>query len=208
MTTVGELFSQKRKAKKISITRASHDLLIKKEHLEAIEKGEWANLPEPPFTKGFVKNYAQYIGLDENRILALYRREYDEAKYPHKQSPFHIKKRIMITPNRFASTLLIIAALFFASYLLIQYFSILSAPKIEVFSPPEDFTTSVPAVQISGQTEKEAIVSINGEFVPVNDEGNFSYQYKLKEGKNQIEIIASKRLSPKTKITKVVRLVR
>lgn len=206
MSTVGELFSQRRKARKISLAKVSHDLLIKIEHLEAIEKGQWANLPEPTFAKGFIKIYAQYLGLDTSKILPLYRREYDETKYPHKQSPLQIKKRLMITPNKFAVLLFIVTIVIFASYLVVQYFSILSAPKLEIISPPDDLTTAVPVVQINGRSEKEAMVSVNGEFVAIDDQGKFSYQYKLTEGKNTIEIIASKRLSPKSKVTRVVRL--
>ena len=206
MSAVGELFSQKRKAKKISLAKVSHDLLVKQEHLDAIEKGQWANLPEPTFAKGFIKIYAQYLGLDTSKILPLYRREYDETKYPHKQSPLQIKKRLMITPNKFALLLFIVTIAIFASYLLIQYFSILSAPKLEFISPPDDLTTSVPAITIDGRSEKEAMVSVNGQFIPIDDQGKFSYQYKLTQDKNTIEIIASKRLSPKSKVTRLVRL--
>ena len=114
MNTVGEQFWQERKAKKISLAKASRDLLIKKEHLEAIEAGDWQNLPEPTIYKGFIKNYAQYLNLDTSKILALYRREYDETKYPHKKSPLQVKKRLMITPNKFAVILLIVATAIFA----------------------------------------------------------------------------------------------
>ncbi len=208
MSQVGELFSQRRKAKNVSLVKVSHDLLIKKEHLEAIEKGQWSILPEPTFTRGFIKNYAGYLGLDASKILALYRREYDEAKYPHKQSPLKNQKRLQLTPNKLATTMLILTAVVFVAYLLIQYFSILSAPKLEIFFPPDDSTTSIPVVAIDGKTEKEAIVAVNGQFVPVDDQGNFSHQYQLTEGRNTIEIIASKRLSPKSKVTRVVRLSR
>ena len=43
---------------------------------------------------------------------------------------------------------------------------------------------------------------------PVDAEGNFSYQLKLSDGQNIIEVIASKKLSPKSKVTKIVRLSR
>lgn len=208
MIKVGELFSQRRKGKKLSLVKASRDLLIKKEHLEAIEEGRWSNLPEPTVTKGFIKNYAHYLGLESSKILALFRREYDEAKYPHKQPILQEKKRLMITPNRLSKILFIVAILSFTIYLILQYSSILSAPKLQVFSPEADMTTTIAVVQISGRTEKEATVSISGEFVAVDDKGNFSYQMILKEGRNSIEIVASKKLSPKSKITRTVRLVR
>jgi len=210
MQTVGELLLAKRKAKNISLTKAARDLVIKKENLEAIENGQWEKLPEPPFAKGFVKNYAQYLGLDPDYTLALYRREYDEAQYPKKPSPLTHQRRLLsfITPNRVVVFCTITLILIFIGYLIIQYFSILSAPRLQVFTPADDSTTQVSAVRITGQTEKGAMLAIDGNFVAVDKDGNFSYELKLEEGRNTIEITASKRLSPKTKVTRVIRLSR
>lgn len=206
MKTLASLLSSQRKAKKISLKKVSADLLIKEEHLSALESGDWSSLPEPTFVKGFIRNYSQYLGLDPGFLLALYRREYDEAKYPKKPSIFERKKRLMLTPNKLVNAVFILAILVFVGYLTIQYLSILSAPKIEVFAPSDDLTTNVPYVIVSGKTEKETTVAINGEFVPIDSEGNFSYQVKLDDGKNIIEVTASKRLSPKSKVIKIVRL--
>src|SRR3989338_1142337 len=90
----------------------------------------------------------------------------------------------------------------------VQYLSLLSAPKLEIYAPQDDSTTSIPYVVISGQTQKDAQVAIEGMFVPIDEVGNFSYQLELKDGQNIIEIIASKRLSPKSKATRTIRLVR
>ncbi|OGD96031.1 hypothetical protein A3F02_01320 [Candidatus Curtissbacteria bacterium RIFCSPHIGHO2_12_FULL_38_9b] len=208
MQTVGELFKKQRNAKSISIHKASRDLLIKERNLEQIEDGDWENLPEPPFTKGFIKNYANYLGLDADRILATYRREYDEARYPHKKLPIEAKKRLMLTPNKMAGLGFILLGIAFISYLIFHYLSIRSAPKLEVLTPADDLTTHIEIIQVRGVTEISATVAIDGEFVPVDQEGNFFYQIHLKEGRNVIEIISSKRLSPKSKVTKVVRLSR
>ena len=207
MKTTGEIFFSQRHLKKLSLVKIARDLRIKKEYLEALEAGDWQNLPEPPFVRGFIKSYAQYLGLDANHTLAIFRREFDERKYPRK-SAYERQKRLMFTPNKFVNLVLIIAVMTFIIYLAIGYTSLLSSPKLEVFAPPNDLTISVPYVVVSGQVEKGATVAIEGQIVPVDENGNFSYQLALVEGQNIIEIIASKRLSPKSKITKVVRLSR
>lgn len=200
--------SSQRKAKKISLKKAAGDLLIKLEHLEAIENSQWHNLPEPAFVKGFIRSYSQYLGLDSEHVLALYRREFDEAKYPPKTSALERKKGLMLTPNKLINLAFILAATIFIIYLVVQYFSILQAPKLEVFTPQDDLTTNVPYVIVSGKVDKQANLVIEGEFIPTDKEGSFSYQLALVEGKNVIEIVASKRLAPKAKVTKIVRLVR
>lgn len=196
-----------RKAKRISLKTAARDLHLKREHLEAIEEGNWQNLPEPTFVKGFIKSYSQYLGLSSDHVLALYRREYDETKYPPKTFTLE-RKRLILTPNKLINLALVLAIVIFIVYLIIQYSSILSAPKLEVFTPPDDLTTSVPFIVVTGKVEKETTVAVDGQFVPIDAEGKFFYQLSLSEGRNVIEIIASQRLSPKTKVIKVVRLTR
>lgn len=208
MQTIGSTLSEKRKEKGITLDQASGDLLIKKEQLASLEDGLWSKLPEPAFVRGFIKSYAQYLDIDPKFALALYRREFDPAKNPLAKPKLLKPIRLLVTPqiliNLFFATIIVT----FISYLAIQYTSILKSPKLEILTPPEDQTTSVPAVVISGQTEKETTVSINGEFAPIDQDGKFTYQLELKDGQNIIEIIAAKRLSPKTKVTRIVRLSR
>lgn len=208
METSGNFLAEKRTSKKISIAKAARDLKIKKEHLQAIEEGNWQILPEPTFVKGFIKSYAKYLGLDSAHTLALYRREFDEAKYPQKESPIKKDRRFMLTPNKVITTVFVVCVIAFIIYLTAQYFSILKSPNLEIASPENDLTTSIPYVVVSGKVESDSTVSIEGEFVAVDSAGNFTKQVELTEGKNTIEIIAAKRLSPKTKITKTVRLTR
>lgn len=207
MKNFGELLSSQRKKKKISLDKAALDLVIKKRYLEALETEQWEKLPEPTFARGYIKSYAQYIDLDSGYLLALYRREFDESKLPKKTS-FREEKRLFFTPTKFINLVFIIAVITFITYIIVQYSSIFSSPKLEIISPKEDETTALPIVQIAGKTEKDATVSVNGQFLPVDDKGNFNGEYKLTDGKNYIEIITSFRLSPKNKMHRTVRLIK
>lgn len=205
---LGRTLMEKRELKGIPISRAARDLLIKKEQLESLEAGDWEDLPEPPFVRGFIKNYGDYLGLDTGRLLALYRREYDASKHPSANLKGRKLKRFVITPTSMVTITSIFVVVLFIIYLIIQYLSIVSSPKLDVFAPPADTTTSAPVIRIDGKTEPGATVAVNGDFAPVDSQGNFQYQYTLKDGQNIIEIIAAKRLSPKSKVTRIVRLSR
>lgn len=207
MNKFGELLTAARKKKRISLERASRDLVIKKEILEALEQENWQDLPEQPYVQGYIKSYAKYLNLDEEHILAFYRREYDERKFSKEPAP-KSQRRLFITPNKLLNVIFALSILIFISYIIVQYSSVFSAPKLDINSPQNDEITSVPAIKISGQTEKDATVSIDGHFAPVDESGNFSYEYILSEGKNTIEIIAAFRLSPKNKQIRAVRLIR
>lgn len=205
MNSVGNALKEARNAKKISLKKASFDLHIKKEVLEDLENSLWEKLPEPTYVKGILRSYSPYLSLNADHMLALYRREFDEAKYPHK-SALAKEKRLMLTPNKVSLAAFFAVIIVFIAYILVQYASFLNAPELEIFSPPDDLTTTVPLVKISGKTEKDTQVSIEGNFVPIDAQGNFNFEYKLSDGRNEIEILASKKLSPKTKVEKVVRL--
>lgn len=207
MQKFGDLVSLARKRKKISLDKVAQDLVIKKEHLVALEQENWSELPEPAFIKGYIKSYAEYLGLDPDYALALYRRDFDETKYPKSRRPKR-EKRFFLTPNKITNSIFALAVIAFLIYIVVQYSSIFSSPKLEITNPKDDETTSVPAIQIEGKTEKDATVSINGQFVAVTGSGNFSYQFMLEDGKNTIEVVASFRLSPKNKIMREVRLIR
>lgn len=208
METAGIVLKRQRDKKRISLKKASTDLLIKEDVLEAIENEQWQELPDPTFVKGFIKNYAEYLGLDPDHTLALYRRGFDETKYPRESHVPQQQKEAKITRTRIRKSMVFTAIAIFIGYLLIQYLSILSAPKLEVHEPQNDINTSVPIIEVSGKTETGSTVSINGTFTAVDQEGNFKQEYTLEEGQNIIEIIAAKRLSPKSKQTRTVRLIR
>ncbi len=207
MATLGGLLFERREELGISQNKAARDLVVKEEVIDSLENGQYLDLPEPTFVKGLIRSYAQYLGLDSDHLLALYRREYDETKYPKKSLVIENKK-LKITPTSLTTAAFVVAIVAFIVYVIVQYFSVLTAPKLAVTSPQNDETTTIPIVQINGQTEKETSISIDGQLVPVDDQGNFSYKYNLKDGQNIIEIIASKKLSPKSKVTKIVRLTR
>lgn len=207
MATLGGLLFGRREELGISQNKAARDLVVKEEVIDSLENGQYQDLPEPTFVKGLIRSYAQYLGLDSDHLLALYRREYDETKYPKKSLVIENKKP-KITPARLTTAAFITAIVAFIIYVIVQYFSILTAPKLTVTSPQNDETTTIPIVQVNGQTEKETSISIDGQLVPVDDQGNFSYQYNLKDGQNTIVIIASKKLSAKSKVIKIVRLTR
>ena len=48
-------------------------LRIPSEYISAIEEGLWDTIPAPTYTVGFIKSYAQFLGLDPNPYVDSYR---------------------------------------------------------------------------------------------------------------------------------------
>src|SRR6185503_16318584 len=64
MKTVGEKLRQERLRQGLELTLIADKLCIGSRYLKAIESGDWKNLPGGFFTRSFVRQYAQALGLD------------------------------------------------------------------------------------------------------------------------------------------------
>ena len=69
-----------RERKGVDLYRAERDTKIRARYLAALERGDDRELPGVVYTKGFLRNYALYLGLDPEEVLAQWRQERTEAK--------------------------------------------------------------------------------------------------------------------------------
>ncbi len=72
MSPLGENLRREREMRGVSLEEISEATKISIRFLEAIENEEFAKLPGGIFTRSFIRTYARYLGLDDERILAEY----------------------------------------------------------------------------------------------------------------------------------------
>jgi cytoskeletal protein RodZ len=58
-----------RERKGVDLYRAERDTKIRARYLAALERGDWKELPGAVYTKGFLRNYALYLGLEPEDVL-------------------------------------------------------------------------------------------------------------------------------------------
>src|SRR5678815_3442607 len=71
-----------RERKGVDLYRAERDTKIRARYLAALERGDYRELPGNVYTKGFLRNYALYLGLDPDEVLLQWRRDRGEVKDP------------------------------------------------------------------------------------------------------------------------------
>ncbi|HWI54257.1 MAG TPA: helix-turn-helix domain-containing protein, partial [Desulfobacteria bacterium] len=64
MQSIGESLKNAREQKGISLEQAEDDTKIRKRYLQALEDGEYSIIPGSVYAKGFLRNYANYLGLN------------------------------------------------------------------------------------------------------------------------------------------------
>ncbi len=80
MESIGEHLKKEREAKKISLREVADATNITLRFLEAIEQEDFELLPGDIFVKGFMKTYAEYIGLDSSEVLKKYQSCFDKIE--------------------------------------------------------------------------------------------------------------------------------
>lgn len=73
--TVGQFLKFTRMNQKKSVETVAKDLCIRKIYIKAIEDSDFNELPPIPYGVGFVRSYADYLGLNSERIAQCYKEE-------------------------------------------------------------------------------------------------------------------------------------
>ena len=72
METVGKLLKDKRLEKGLILDDVAEIIKIRKKYLEAIESGNYGEIPDKVYTKSFLKIYSEFLGLDRVYIVKRY----------------------------------------------------------------------------------------------------------------------------------------
>lgn len=75
METIGEILRNKRLEKGLTLEDVSKLVKIRKKYLEALESGNYNEIPGTVYAKSFLKIYADFLGLDRFYILKRYQSE-------------------------------------------------------------------------------------------------------------------------------------
>lgn len=186
MLSVGKLLREAREKKKLSLHDVEKRIKVREQFIVALESDNWSRFTSQIYITGLLSNYARFLDLDERKILAFFRREYErkeEIKFKEKVSASYLspdsKKTIM---GGFIVLFMLLFGYF--SYQLFQY---LKPPSIQIISPTVFTFKREMTTKIIGKTENEAAITIMGERIYQNKEGLFEYVLPL----NKNEIILS-----------------
>jgi len=72
---VGQVLREARQSFGRDIPQVGTALRIRSEYLEAIETGQYKRLPGPTYAIGFIRTYAEYLGLDGAEIVRRFKQE-------------------------------------------------------------------------------------------------------------------------------------
>jgi cytoskeletal protein RodZ len=192
-----------RERKGVDLYRAERDTKIRARYLAALERGDYRELPGAVYTKGFLRNYALYLGLDPDEILGQWRRERGDAGPPQ---PVIAVPRPLTTPRRgltfspgvVVAALLTVVVLLVGGYLAIQVMRFARPPTL-VLTDPKVATLTVAesrnSYTLRGTTIPGGTVTVEvaggSHQTSADSTGAWSLDVDLRRGKNQFKIDAT-----------------
>ena len=86
-SSVGQELKAAREALELPIKQLAGDLRIEPHYLVALEENDFTAFSAPVFAKGYLKQYALRLGLDEKEMLSGYHRQVGEQELPILNTP-------------------------------------------------------------------------------------------------------------------------
>ena len=180
--------------KELEIDEIAKKIKIKPKYIEALESEDISSFPLEPYCSLFVKDYAEFLGLNGQEILRIFRRDFAQ-KFKAK---LNTRRTIYFTPQFTFKLALIATILFFSFYLINEFLKFNRPPKLLVNWPDPSLILDT-NFDLTGVTDTESTVRVNQDLIIVDDKGNFQKKINLENGENKI-IVESKSPSGKTTI--------
>ncbi len=105
--TIGSRLRQQREKKKLNLEKIAEELKIRPQYLEALEKDQFELLPGKLYQRSFLKAYAQFLNLDQDRILKMFE-QYGSSKESFRKEPdgtLQVGKKLLEESIKEGSTL-------------------------------------------------------------------------------------------------------
>ncbi len=199
---LGAMLLAARERKGVDLARAERDTKIRAKFLEALESSDFKALPGAVYTKGFLRNYALYLGLDPELVVARWKTEVGESR---RSEPTTIAPRPLEAPRGgftfsrglIVAAILTLAVLAFAGYIGLQLFRFSQPPGLTVAQAAvSEADADAESTTLSGSASAGATVAIEAlgqetYRVTAGPAGDWQQVVPLKKGRNDFTIVAT-----------------
>lgn len=192
MKSAGQILKEHREERGISTKEAAEAIKVREKYVTALEANDYSPFASPVYLKGFLKNYAKFLGMNPDHVVAIYRRDAEGVKNQDMTVGERGlgKKAFVLSPGMVISVFVIIFVVGILGYLVNQFYQIQQPPELKVSAPKDGATVQEEMVTVKGETVPDADLTVNGEAVKVESNGKFETTLVLEEGENTIVIKA------------------
>ena len=198
MPSLGEQLRAQRERKAITLEQAAADTRIREKFLKALEEGDYPSLPGAVYTRGFLRNYSDYLDLETDELVLLYQQERGGgAPEPAPKKSFKpyrpvVRHGLIFRPVVFVPVLIIAFVGSFLGYIYYQFTTFATLPRLELIEPARDGLVASPDLTVRGITvpDRRVMVTVlpGGEFLDLHSDadGVFAAKAVLSPGSNHV----------------------
>jgi len=200
VSKLGEQLRAQRERKNITLEQAAGDTRIREKFLKALEDGDYRTLPGPVYTRGFLRNYAEYLDLETDELLTLYHHESGRPVEPVQTRTFKpyrpiARRNLVFRPVILLPVIILAGVALFGGYIYYQLTTFATLPRLEITDPANDGLAASAELAVRGVTVPDGRITVNvfpgpdvfGDIRPAFD-GSFSTTVALKPGSNHVVI--------------------
>jgi cytoskeletal protein RodZ len=198
---LGDVLRAAREGKGVDLQKVERDTKIRERYLSALERGEYRELPGAVYTKGFLRNYGAYLGLDAEYLIDLYRLETtvaaDRPAAPTPPRPIagRRSRAFVVTPGVVVAAILTIMVGAFVAYLGYGLVNFARTPELRIVEPAANVNRHPDlSITIRGVTAPNARVSVSNltenPTVQADGTGAFEVTVRLVPGSNVARLVA------------------
>ncbi|MGQ0526755.1 MAG: RodZ domain-containing protein [Alphaproteobacteria bacterium] len=149
---IGEILRRARMHYNQSLSDVENNIRIRASQIDAIEKGDFEKIPGRVYAIGFVRSYSEYLGLDGEKMVKLFKMQYGGSRVIRPELNFPVA----VDDIRIAPPWLIGACLAGVVLILISWWALrgddrteieVIPPVTEATQPPEETSAGEPVSQ-------------------------------------------------------------
>jgi cytoskeletal protein RodZ len=201
-TKLGTVLRTAREARFIDLARVERDIKIRVRYLSALERGDYRDLPDSVYTRGFLRNYGLYLGLDPEYLIDLYRLEsgipVERPSMPSRRRSMDVRqgRSLVVSSGAIAAAILTILVAALVVYVVGELVIFGGTPDLRITDPAADVVAwQGDEYTIRGVTEPNSTITTDGlrqnPSTTADADGAFSVLVGLVPGANVITLVAN-----------------
>ncbi len=201
------MLKKERERRGFSIETVEEKTRVRKKYIQAIEESNWTLFPSKTYVLGVLKSYGTLLDLDEVKLTAFFRREYERTDLQKFKKKIETKQ-LTPTSKVYTKIGIIISIILFIVYFGIQIINLMTPPKISILQPTSDnLPPRTEKFDLVGTTEKDALVEINGERYVLDDKNQFRKKIPIVDKVATVTITITGANGKKTTLKKTYRVL-
>lgn len=201
----GEFLGEEMALKGFSAEKLAHATNIPERYIGALLKNDFQKLPAGVYARGYIFKIAQAMNNDGGELWNLYKKEAGETLRASGKTDKLPANRFAVKKLNKKTLAAIIVAVLIIAYLLFRANDLIGLPTLKLTANLDDAVVFRSPLTINGEVGPRDIVAVNGENIPVGDDGSFEKEIALQPGTNAIEFKIRRLLG--REITEIKRVV-